>query len=278
MKFLKLFILFTVIISLWAPVNGEKRKAQRPMKELTDPSSPSYVPNPYPKKREQIIADLKYYIGRPFVGGRKTFVDGEIPEIDSILENLLEDQPIYEIGEIIKVKNRMAARSHDYTWLILIMDKEGKIAARVGLDAAGLFVEAVATTESNILKAASKRHAHLRKVRPLKSKNDVKTILSQSLNREIFEQEIKKMERVVIPSPLCDLLFPLWEIKLVSGKTYIYSTLRDMLFEVEKKVPWGKNKKGARDDWRPHKPHGGDILFDTLNDQLVVIKKIDRKM
>jgi hypothetical protein len=31
------------------------------MKELTDPTSPSYVPYPYPKNREEIIADFKYY-------------------------------------------------------------------------------------------------------------------------------------------------------------------------------------------------------------------------
>lgn len=279
MKLVKIFVVLALIISLCIPVSGEKRKAQKPMKEFTDPSSPSYVPYPYAKKREKIIANLKYFINRPSAGSKKAFVDGVTPEIDLILENLCEKQPNYEIGEIIKVKNCIAALPDDYSWLILIMDKEEKIAARVGLEESGLFAGAVATTESNILNAPPKNRARLRRVRPLKKKNDVKGILSQSLNREISEQEIKKMEMVVSLGSLCNLTFPLWEIKLANGKTYIYSTKVDMFFEVEKKVHWGKNKKGFREDWQPMLPvPRPEILFDTLNDQLVILKKIDRKM
>jgi hypothetical protein len=159
------------------------------------------------------------------------------------------------------------------------MDKEGKIAARVGLEASGLFAGAVATTESNILNAPPRDRVRLRRVRPLKKKNDVKKILNLSLNKEIPDQEIKKMEMVVPLGSLCDLTFPLWEIKLANGKTYIYSTKVDMFYEVEKKVHWGKNKKGFREDWQPLVPvPRPEILFDTLNDQLVILKKIDRKM
>ncbi len=278
MKFMKFFIVLTLIIFLCIPVIGEKRKARRPMKELTDPSSPSYVPYPYAKKREKIIANLKYYITRPSMGRKKTFIDGEIPEIDLILENLFGDQPNYEIGEIIKVKNRIAACPNDYTWLILIMDQEGKVAARVAMHAEGLFSGTVATTEANTLKASPDIRARLRRTRPLKKKNDVHMRFNQSLNREISGEEIKKMERVVFISRLCDFLFPLWEIKLSNGKTYFYSTSKDTLYEVENKVPWGKTKKGSRESWRPLVPPGRNILFETLNDQLVILKKIDRNM
>lgn len=275
MKLIKFFVVLTLIISLCVLVNGEKRKDPKPMKELTDPSSPSYVPYPYAKKREEIIANLKYFINRPSAGRKKAFVDGVTPEIDLILENLCEAQPNYEIGEIIKVKNRIAALSHDYTWFILIMHKEGKIAARVALDASGLFIGAGATTESTLLLVPQKDRARFRRVWTLKDKNDVKGILNQSLNRKISEQEIKKMERVVFLGTMSDFTFPLWEIKLANGKTYIYSSLRENFYEVEKKVHWGKTKKGYREDWRPLVPHR-DFLFDTLNDQLVILKKTDR--
>ena len=168
MKLIKIFVVLMLIISLCVPVSGEKRKGPKPIKELTDPSSPSYVPYPYAKKREKIIANLKYFINRPSAGRKKAFVDGVTPEIDLILENLCEEQPKYEIGEIIKVKNRVAALSHDYTWLILIMDKKGNIAARAALEASGLFAGAGATTESNLLLVPAKDRARYKNIKKLK--------------------------------------------------------------------------------------------------------------
>ena len=61
MKSIKYTVVSLLIIFFCFHLAGEERKKPIPMKELTDPRSPSYVPYPYPRKRAEIIADFKYY-------------------------------------------------------------------------------------------------------------------------------------------------------------------------------------------------------------------------
>jgi len=56
-RFKYLSIIF-LILSLTQIVMAEKRIKPKSMQELTDPSSPSFVPYPYPKTNEEIIADI----------------------------------------------------------------------------------------------------------------------------------------------------------------------------------------------------------------------------
>jgi hypothetical protein len=276
MNSIKFIVAVLLIFLLCLPVNGEKRKEKKSMKELTDLKSPSYVPFPYPKNREEIIADLKYFVEKYSEGDNQAYI-GSPPITDTMLKKLFEPQSPYKIGEIIKVKNRIAQLPDNYSWLIMVMDKDGNTPLRVVLLASGLWAASGAILEKDIKNASSQEHRQKleRLFKPKKDK-DVKHILSESLGRFIDDKEIKKMERVGYLSTLGELLDPLMRIKMADGTIYFYSEIRDMIYSIDKKVPWKKDKKGYRPYNLSLVPHQ-DYLPDSIDDELIVLKKIPRK-
>jgi hypothetical protein len=279
MKSIKFVVVLFLIFAFCLPVAGEKRRAKKSMKELTDPNSPSYVPYPYPKKREEIIADLYYYIEKyckPNDEIHESSVDGGVPVTDMILLDLLEPQPVYKIWKIIKVKNRAAELADNYSWLILIKDRDGDIAMRVALLASGLMASGGATTIEDLEKFSQKERTRLEKLRKFRSDDEIKNILSDSLGYVIGDQDIKKMERVASLATIGNLLHPVWEIKMKDGKTYYYSEIWDMVYSIDKKLPWKKNSKGYRNARRSMVSHK-DYLPNTEDDEFVILKRIPRK-
>ena len=104
----KVLIAFTVLL-LVGYVFAEKRVKPIPLERLSDPDSPSYVPVPYPKNETEAITDLKYAIKRCFSkqeGVHEVYIGSSSPSVpfENVLLNLLEEKPIYRIGEIVKVK------------------------------------------------------------------------------------------------------------------------------------------------------------------------------
>jgi hypothetical protein len=163
--------------------------------------------------------------------------------------------------------------AHDYTWLFIIRGENGEVAARVSMRANGLFGGVVYTT------AAAKKFKSLypnSRIGPhiFAKEQTVLDSLSEVLGRRVEDNEIKKMERVAFQSTLGALRFPMWEIKLKSGKNYYYSEKRDSIYEIANKKPWKKNKKGHRKHIRSVVSHTLDLLPDTINDELIVLKKI----
>jgi len=274
----KKFISLLMILSFFClPVSGLKRRQPIPMKELTDPKSPSYVPFPYPKNREEIIADLKYYAEKYCNDDENAWI-GAVPPTEIVLKNLLARQPIYKIGEIIKVKNRCAKIPHDYSWLIYIMDQDGKKAMQFAMDAHGLFSECVALREHDFGGLDNpKKRRNMEKLRKLLTDEDIKNILSDSLGRTIEDREIKKMERVAYLSPLGDFLTPLWKIKMSDNTIYYYSIMEDMIFSIDKKIKWEKDKNGYLDLRLSQVPHPA-YLPDSIDEELIVLKAIPRKI
>jgi hypothetical protein len=278
MRSTKYIIALCLIFLLFLPVSGGKRPKPNSMKELTDPNSPSYVPIPYPKTRAEIITDLYYYIeqDKNDKGVKEAYVEGYIPLTESIYHNLVEPQSIYRIGKIFKVKNRFDRFADNYTWLIMIMDQDGKIALKISMLASGLMAECGAIGKHHLESASPKRRQQLERLQKVIEDDDIQNILSESLGRFIGDNEIKKMERVAYPSPMGDFLNPIWEIKLRNGTIYYYSQSRDMIYSIDKKIHWKKTKKG----YRPFKlslvPHN-DYLPDSISDELVILKKIPRK-
>lgn len=273
MKIVKYFTVLILVFGLCLAAVAEKRVKPMPMKEFTDPSSPSYVPHPYPKKRVEIIEDLKYAINILFADGEENNGESKTPEIKTILLHLLDEIPVYKVGEIHKVKNRSHRLAHDYTWLITIEDENGQIVARVAMTAPGLFASAGATTHgAELFKSADpslRRGPHF-----LKTGQDVLNSLSNSMGISVSKNEIKKMERVAFQSNLGSLLTPMWEIKMLDGNTYYYSVKRDMVYEVAEKIRWKKDKDGRRTDMRSLVPRNYDFVPDTINDEILVLKKL----
>lgn len=272
----KHLIVLVLVLGLINITFADKRPKPKSLNELTDPKSPSYVPFPYPEKRGEIIADLKYYADK-YCNDDPEKWNGEVPATEIVLKNLLEPQPIYTIGKIIKVKNRTVKLPHDYSWLIYIMGKDGNIAMHVAMDAYGLFTEGATVREEDIeMVLQAKYRKKMERFRKFLLDKDIKIILSESIHRTIDDHEIKKMERVAYLSPLGDFLFPIWEIKISDGTIYYYSIMRDMIYGIDKKIKWKKDKNGYRVHKSTLVPHM-DYLPDSINDELIVLKKIPRK-
>jgi hypothetical protein len=272
MKATKYIAVLILIFSICFPAYGEKRVKPKPMKELTEPKSPSFVPYPYPKNREEIIADLKHYVEK-YCNDTESVWIGEVPSTEIVLKNLLEPSSIYKIGKIIKVKNRSHKESHDYSWLIYIMDLEGKVIMRAALDAYGLYIMGGALREQDLESVPNpKDREKLKRSWKLLTDEDIRNILSDSLGRSIGDHEIKKMSRVAYYSKLGDFLCPLWEIEMADGKIYYYSMNGDMIYNIEKKISWKKYNNGYRTPPGLLLEPNQDYLPDTINDELVVLK------
>jgi hypothetical protein len=279
MKSIKFIVVIFLIFLFCLPIAGEKRPKRKSMQELTDPKSPSYVPVPYPKTREEIITDLKYYAEKyckPSEGVYESYVEGFVPMTEIVLANLLEPQPKYRIGEIIKVKNRIAQLPDKYTWLIFVMDNEGNIALRAAMLESGLMAKCGAIRDSVIEKASPEQLKKMDRFRKSIKNKDVKNILSESLGHVVEDQDIKKMERIAYFSTLGEFLNPIWEIKMADGTIYYYSRSRDMVYRIEKKLPWKKNSNGRRKG-RAEMAQNREYLPDTINDEFVILTRIPKK-
>jgi len=276
MKALKIILLFLVILVLFLPSYSEKRAPRKSMKELSDPESPSYVPYPYPKKREEIIADIKYYFYDTSAASTYSFI-GEIPLSHKIPMDLFKPNSNYKFGEIVIVKNRTASLPDNYTWLVYVMDADGDAVMRITLRASGLVMVGGAIDKSKFYKYSEKtKKSQKRQLKVLKEK-DVKKFFSQSLGFVVDDKQIKKIERIGFDSPIGDYKTPMWEITMKDKTVYYYGEVDDMVYRISEKIPWKKDKNGLRPYKRSMVPHGNDYLPDTLNDELVVLEPIHRK-
>ena len=271
----KHLIVMFLVLGLFNVNFAEKRPKPKSMKELTDQQSPSYVPYPYPKKRGEIIADLEYAINKLLALSEGHYIDGNTPTIKKILLQLLEKNSEYKIGEITKVKNRSSRMAHDYTWLIFIMDENNEIAARVSMRATGLFGSAAASGHGTGMSGNSFSSGKGPKFS--KTDEEVLNILSGVTGRTVTKSKVKHMERVAFQSTLGDLLAPMWEIKLHDNTLYYYSIKRDTVYVLKEKIPWKKNKNGIRMNVKYLVPNSDDFVPDTVNDEILVLKKLKRK-
>ncbi|UCH98443.1 MAG: hypothetical protein JSV88_16800 [Candidatus Aminicenantes bacterium] len=262
----KYFLTLFLVICLIQVTIAEKRVKPKSIEELTNPSSPSYVPYPYPITRSEIIEDLKYAIKKlctPKKGRYESFTPGNIPITDKIKLNLLEEKPKYEIGKILKVKNRVSGFAEDYYWIVFILNKkDNSIAARIHLLANGLYGGTAAYSTDQEPQYG-------------KTDQDVLKILSNYINRPISKKEIKSNERIFFPSPISDIFMPTWEIKMTDGSNYYYSSFKNMVYRIEKKIPWKKDKKGNRPDWTKLVPHM-DFAFDEIDDKIIIFEKLKK--
>lgn len=126
----KIFTILSLVLIAFLPIQAQKKPPQIPLKELTDPSSPNYVPYPYPKTDFQIIEDFKY--GVKFLFGDKTkhfsVINGDISDIKLILK-LLEEDSALRVTNIIRVENMVQTSPCLYNFVLQIEDENGKVVA-----------------------------------------------------------------------------------------------------------------------------------------------------
>ena len=274
MKALKIIILLLVILVLFLPSYSEKRAPRKSMKELTDPESPSYVPYPYPKTREEIIADIKYFYDDSSDSTKYSFVGG-IPIDRRIYMSLFTPNSKYKFGEIVKVKNREASLPDDYTWLIYVMDLDGDAVMRIYLRASGLVMGSGAIDKNEFYKYPERTKKFQQRLLKVLKEKDVKKFLSQSLGFVVDDNQINKIERIGFDSTIGDYQTPLWEITMKDKTIYYYSEIRNTVYKISEKVSWEKNKWGLRPDRNAMVPLNACYLPDTLNDELVVLEPLE---
>ena len=262
----KYYITLALVFCLFQPAIAGKRVKPKSIKELTDPSSPSYVPYPYPKTREKIIADLKYAlekINMPQEGRYESYLPGVKPITTTIELKLLEGDPAYKFGKIIKIKNRISGFAKDYYWIVFVLNKNNSIAARIHVQASGLLGGASAYNTGD--------YSHY-----MKTDQDILNILSDFIGKPLTKKSIKRIERVFYPSKLSGMFIPLWEIEMPDGNVYYYSLSRDMFYRISRGITWKQDKKGNRPDWTKLVPHM-DIAIDDIEDKILVFEKVKKK-
>ncbi len=271
MKIIKFILTIVLILTLSLSLCAEQRaKAKVTMKELSDPESLSYVPYPYPKNRKEIIADIEYYV--------ETFIDegNTSYPTDQIFLELFKPNSQYKIGKIIKVQNRIAGISEDYTWLILVLDKKGHVTLRTAFRATGLFSASGSVIDENFKDLPPNHIQRLERLRRLITDTDVKNILAESLGRTIENNEIEKINRVAYASTKGMLLFPLWEVEMKDGTRYCYTQKHGKIYSMETVMSWKKKSNGLRSAPLEMLNHR-NYLPDTINDQIIILKELPMK-
>lgn len=258
MKGMKFLIGFILVIYLFVPDYSENRREPLPMEQLTNPDSKYYVPHPYPKTRKEIIANLRFQFKRKY----------DLKKMKPIkritLLDIVEGKTSYMIGRIIKVKNRIAHMPHEYNWLILILDKNYKIHSRLSMQASGRF-----TGSTNCMSSPGGGSQGI-----LKTKREILHILSNAIERPIRKDDLKQMERVAFAFSFCTApeCAPMWEIVLSDGSLYYYSVLKDIVYTIEKRIPYKKDKNGFWEDPKPKVPNDCDYVIDTINEEILLLK------
>jgi hypothetical protein len=266
MKKFRYVLILILILGFCQIAFTSKRKKPITMKELTDPSSHSYVPCPYPKNRKEIIINLKYAIEKFYTPQpwRHSVNIGSPSPSKTVLPNLLEEKPIYKIGKIIKVKNLLAGLAYDYFWLVDIQREDGSSAARVIIDPTGLW----GGTKSRNLDQPPLY---------LKTEKEIKKLLSETLGQPLLDKDIKYIEAIGLPPFLGTLFVPAYEIELKNGSRYYFSHRGNMFFQAKEEISWKKNKKGYRKDVRQLTPLPTVISLDEINDKIVVYEELKKK-
>lgn len=279
MKLIKIITAILVISILVPNLNAGKRAKRKDLEELSNPKSPSYVPAPYPKNRKEIIENIKYYT-ETFCGESDTYtysgVDGQkIPINDQVLLDLFASKSPYKIGKILKVRNYFAAYPDEYSWVILVLEKNGGIIMRIAMRESGLLIGNDVILEENLRNVPESTRKKMERARKFKDADEVIRLFSQKMQRKLAKENFKKFELVAFPCRMADLPFPLWEIEL-DGITYYYSELEDVFYTVERKVTWKRDNESSPRSPREMASHG-NFLIDTVNDQIIVLQPLIAK-
>ncbi len=274
MKYTTYITAFLIIILISSPLTAEIRKARLPMKEFTYRNSPSYVPFPYPKNRQEILTDFKYYVQTYCVEGKfhQKNIDDSPFTVDIISRELMKPDSKYIFGKLIKVKNRNAIYCDDYCWLIPIFDKSGVVIMRLEMLASGLFGSASTLSKPSSQEVRQRQE----KFRKVLKEEDVRKILSGALGNSINKNDINRMERMESHPRLGDSLKPIWAITMTDGHIYYYSIITGLVYEADRIVPWQTNKRGGRPSAREVAQHW-DYLPDSINDEIIVLKTVTNK-
>lgn len=262
---MKNLIVILLTACLLTPLVAKERLKPKPMSELKNPDSPSYVPIPYPKTREELIQDIAYATKKLFMdkdgeyivlGGKSTFHE--------IIFKLFGDKPVYRIGKIFVVNNRNR-RAHNYTWLVLVENGAGRNIGLICMGAEGLFLsgcELLPEKEKMLLYTS----------------NDVLNRVEEAIGTPFNKNNVKHCERMILDSSMIGMIeFPSWEIELHNGTVYYYNILKDEVYQVAKRIPLKFQSNGQYESILKYiTPDVDNFGLDWIADQFIVLKRLGK--
>lgn len=248
-----LFIVIILQIMGFTQIYADKKPRPIPLEILSDPSSGSYVPYPYPKTEYEIIEDFRFAV--EYLWGEKSkskcVIIGEDPS--EIMVNFTGDNPSLEVTKIIKVKDLLATSPSLHYYLLQIEDENGKPVATGKVNDSGLLGGISFLTEGS-------------KYRPFKTESQGKEMLRKAVGYSIIIDEI---ERVLLASSICSDDNPLWRIKTPRGVFFIDNF--NNVYGIETEFLWDMKKHGY-----PDPSHRAIVILDQLEGKAIFLKKIKK--
>ncbi len=260
MKTKKLIVSILFIITLCQFIQAEKRTPRLLMADLTDPSSPSYLPFPYPETRKEIIADLKYQLNRMY--SHKERWEYASPDTINLLPELIKENSNIIVSDIEKIKNRISGYADNYSYLVFLEDVKNKYVTRVALKANGLFIGGIDPSPKN-------------RGKKLKSFNHCLKKIARYLGKSHKELKVKKKERVAIDFYFSPPPIPITEFVLEDGSKY-YVTYKEHLYKViMEKYASPAEKSSMLKTENLTKEKDEVIITDTINDTIIRLKRLN---
>jgi hypothetical protein len=252
-------LLVILLAMCWGSgLEAEKRiPPQVSLDDLSDPSSPSYVPNPYPKTNGEIIENLEYQISKMYSKDRWEY---SLTKTKDLLPELIKENPGARIEEIAKVKNRISLMADNYSYLIIITDLKGKYVARVAMKANGLLVSGTDPSDEDPGTKLKKFHQVLKK-----------------MEKYFKKEEVKSIELMAFGLDFGSRTHPLFEITLENGTVYYYDHQGNGYLKASQKILNGKSQEErmmAVNMERRNLKRGERYIYDMLNDSFMILKKI----
>jgi hypothetical protein len=257
MKTKIIITLSLVLVLSLTIISKERNKQYLSMKDLTDPVSPSFVPFPFPENDTKIIEDLKYFINAIYSDEANSF-DYSLQKNINILIKFLRKDPGLEVKKIVKVKNCIAEMWADYSYQVILYDKETGIYARAALEANGIVIGFTVSSEKKT------------PVKPLKNKNEIIDLLSST--RSIEKSGIAKIELmaydIAYASPIC----PVYQVFMKDGSEY-FIDYNENIFKKQAEIPSVGDTSSFIEKERAKLNQDEQSLYDSINDKFIVLRK-----
>jgi len=257
MKLKKILIVYLLLLAFF-PVFSKTRSASiLSMNDLTTPSSPSYVPYPYPESEDKIIENLRYGIQKTFANNMPAF-EYSMNKTANPLPKILRKNSTMTVQKIVKVENRIAEMADSFSYLIILFDRETNEYARVAMSADGLLHScAVVSPQAS--------------VKPLKNENEIISLLAAQTG--IRKKEISKVDLmaygVIYASPVC----PFYRVTLNDGSIY-FLDYNENIFKKDIEKPLSGDPLSFINKERAQLKKGGYALYDSLDDKLLILKTL----
>ncbi|HLP45005.1 MAG TPA: hypothetical protein VK186_04795 [Candidatus Deferrimicrobium sp.] len=257
MKLKKIIIVYLLLLAAF-PVFAKTRSASiLSMNDLTTPSSPSFVPYPYPESEDKIIENLRYGIQKTFANDMPAF-EYSLNKISNPLPKILQKNSSLTVQKIVKVENRIAEMPDAFSYLIILFDKETNEYARVAMTADGLLHSCAVVSPQA-------------RVKPLKSENEIIVLLTTQTG--VRKTEILKVDLmaygIIYASPVC----PFYRVTLTDGSIY-FLDYNENVFKKDGEKPLSGDPLSFINKERAILKQGEHALYDSLAEKLLILRRI----